>query len=86
MKRRPPALVEMFPPMWQLPFAPKSIGIINLTSKSRKIKHRAWKSNNCSKNKALDCKFFGSEKYINKFSLTLPSACTAVSYWLLLVY
>jgi hypothetical protein len=37
MKCRPPALVEMFPPMWQLPFAPKSSGIINLNKKDKDI-------------------------------------------------
>jgi len=49
MKRRPPALVEIFPPMWQLPFAPKSSGIINLRSRSRPIRLPAWKPKNwCS--------------------------------------
>lgn len=28
--RSPPALVETFPPIWQLPLAPKSSGIIYL--------------------------------------------------------
>lgn len=34
IRRKPPALVETFPPIWQLPLAPKSSGIICLKKES----------------------------------------------------
>jgi len=76
MKRRPPALVEMFPPMWQLPFAPKSSGIINLKQiKANQVSGMDIK-NWCSKKIAQIVNSFGQKmditNLVNSFCMHEP--------------